>query len=250
MSLLGLQRHGTGPIFVWLHGFTQTKDSAPLFRSILAGTNELLTVDLPGHGENSAIAASLPATAALLADVLPTEPFVLGGYSFGGRVALHFALRFPERVRALVLVSATRGIEEATERHARRERDELLAQRIETIGTDAFLKEWLAQPLFADLTIDAGDVAARSRDPYGLATSLRLAGTGTQDWLGQRLATLTTPVLCVAGRLDKKFSLEASSIASTVTNGMAAIIDGAGHATHLERAYDTARTIETFRVAL
>src|SRR5665213_2327404 len=54
MSLLGVQRHGSGPIFVWLHGFTQTKDSAFLFRSILAGTNELLTVDLPGHGENSA----------------------------------------------------------------------------------------------------------------------------------------------------------------------------------------------------
>ncbi len=50
------------------------------FRSILAGTSELLTLDLPGHGQNTSIRASLPATAELLADVLPEEPFVLGGY--------------------------------------------------------------------------------------------------------------------------------------------------------------------------
>ncbi len=54
MSLLGVQRRGSGPLLVWLHGFTQTKESAHQFRSILAGTNELLTLDLPGHGENAA----------------------------------------------------------------------------------------------------------------------------------------------------------------------------------------------------
>lgn len=97
---------------MWLHGFTQTKDSAHRFRSILAGTNELLTLDLPGHGENAAIQASLEETAVLLANVLPEEPFALGGYSFGARVALHFTLHFPSRVHALVLLGATRGIED------------------------------------------------------------------------------------------------------------------------------------------
>ena len=69
MSLLGVQRRGSGPPLVWLHGFTQTKDSAHQFRSILAATHELLTLDLPGHGQNAAILASLPETAELLADV-------------------------------------------------------------------------------------------------------------------------------------------------------------------------------------
>jgi pimeloyl-ACP methyl ester carboxylesterase len=87
-----MQRRGAGPVLVWLHGFTQTKDSAHQFRSILAGTNEVMTIDLPGHGENAAILATLEETADLLADVLPHDPFTLGGYSFGARVALHFAL--------------------------------------------------------------------------------------------------------------------------------------------------------------
>lgn len=221
-----------------------------MFRSILAGTNELLTVDLPGHGENSPIAASLPDTANLLAEVLPTEPFVLGGYSFGGRVALHLALAYPERVRALVLVSATRGIEDPGERHARRERDEALAARIKMIGTEAFLDEWLAQPLFDGLANDPQERATRSHDANGLATSLRLAGTGTQEWLGPRLASLTMPVLTLAGTRDDKFSLEASAIASTVPTGSVTFIDQAGHTAHVERPRETAEAIERFRGSL
>src|SRR5208282_6504575 len=98
MSLLGLERVGSGPVLVWLHGFTQSKNSAHEFLSILAGTHELLTIDLPGHGENASVAASLDETADLLVEVLPSEPFMLGGYSFGGRVALHVARRYPERL--------------------------------------------------------------------------------------------------------------------------------------------------------
>ena len=64
---------------MWLHGFTQSKNSAHQFRSILTGTHEVLTIDLPGHGENAAISASLDETADLLAEALPREPFILGG---------------------------------------------------------------------------------------------------------------------------------------------------------------------------
>ena len=140
----------------------------------------VIGVDLPGHGENAAASASLDESADLLAAALPDEPFILGGYSLGGRVALHFALRHPERLRHLVVLSATPGIVDNTERAARRQRDEKLAQRLERIGTEAFLDEWLAQPMFQSLPKDARERAARSSDASGLADSLRHAGTGTQ----------------------------------------------------------------------
>jgi 2-succinyl-6-hydroxy-2,4-cyclohexadiene-1-carboxylate synthase len=183
MSLLGLQRQGTGPTFVWLHGFTQTKDSAHQFRSILAGSYEVLTIDLPGHGQNARIDATLNETADLLADALPPEPFILGGYSFGGRVALHFALRYPTRLNRLVVLGATRGIQDPDERSERRSRDETLADHIELVGVDVFLDEWLDQKMFAGLPIDPIERAARSTDAEGLANSLRFAGSGTQSWL-------------------------------------------------------------------
>jgi 2-succinyl-6-hydroxy-2,4-cyclohexadiene-1-carboxylate synthase len=246
MSLLGIQRRGSGPLLVWLHGFTQTKDSAHQFRSILAGTNELLTLDLPGHGENATILASLDEIADLLADVLPDEPFSLGGYSFGGRVALHFALRHPARVNRLVVLGATRGIRDDVERELRRQSDDELASRIEAIGATAFLDEWLAREMFVALPDDPMERATRSTNAAGLASSLRLAGTGTQRWLAPDLASLPVSTLALAGALDPKFRLEATAIADTVPDGRSQFVEGAHHAAHLEQPQRCAAQVADF----
>lgn len=232
---------------MWLHGFTQTKESALTFQSILTGTYEVITIDLPGHGENAEISATLDETAQLLADALPESPFILGGYSYGARVALHFSLRHGERLRQLILLGATRGIYDDVERRERQLRDEVLAQRIESIGTNAFLEEWLAQPMFQRLPDDPAERATRSRDAAGLARSLRHSGTGTQRWLEPQLATLSVPTLALAGELDQKFSREAFAIASTVPDAHAALVPDAGHAAHLEHPVATAELIVEYQ---
>lgn len=228
---------------MWLHGFTQSKNSAHEFLSILAGTHELLTIDLPGHGENASVAASLDETADLLVEVLPSEPFILGGYSFGGRVALHVARRYPERLSHLVLLSATLGIRDEAERRVRRARDEALADHVEEIGSDAFLEEWLAQPMFASLPRDAQERQSRSRDAKGLAMSLRLAGTGTQQWLGEALRTFDRPSLALAGGSDTKFVLEARRLQDALTRSSSAVVANCGHAAHLERPHLVAQLV-------
>lgn len=228
---------------MWLHGFTQTKATGHTFRSILAGTHELLTIDLPGHGENADVSASLEETADLLADVLPSEPFALAGYSLGGRVALHFALRYPQRLTHLLLLSATAGIYDGDERRERRERDEALAERIESIGVDAFLDEWLAQPMFASLPRDPSERAARSTGARGLANSLRRSGTGTQAWLGDRLGSLDVPATVVAGENDAKFVLEAERLGGFLKDARVSLVPGAGHAAHLEQPTATANAL-------
>ncbi len=230
---------------MWLHGFTQTRASARQFRTILAGRHEILTLDLPGHGSAAALDGSLADIAAMVLDALPLEPLVLGGYSFGARVALHVALAQPERLSALITLGASRGIADEHERAQRRRRDEALAQHLGEIGTDAFLHEWLAQPLFATLGPRA-ETDERSRDAAGLARSLRHAGTGTQDWLGERLTTLEVSTLALAGERDTKFVSEARAIAAAVRHGRAAVIAGAGHAAHLEQPDLVAREIEAF----
>jgi 2-succinyl-6-hydroxy-2,4-cyclohexadiene-1-carboxylate synthase len=243
MSLLGLERDGSGPLFVWLHGFTQSKNSAHQFRSILTGTHEVLTIDLPGHGENAPITASLEECADLLAEALPGEPFILGGYSLGGRVALHFALRHPERLRHLVVLSATPGIVDDAERDARRQHDEDLARRIEQIGASAFLDEWLAQPMFRSLPRDPLERAARSSDAPGLADSLRRAGTGTQRDLTKALSALGVSTSILAGTRDTKFVGEANRLQSAIAKSTSTLVENAGHAAHLERPQQVAEIV-------
>ncbi len=230
---------------MWLHGFTQTKHSSYRFRSILAGSYEVLTIDLPGHGENADLSASLEDTADLLAEVLPKDPFVLGGYSLGGRVALHFALRHPRRLAHLVVLSATPGIANDEERRARRERDDELADRIEVIGTDAFLDEWLAQPMFRSVPVDPVERAARSHDARGLAESLRRAGTGTQSALLEPLRGLSTPTLILAGANDEKFVHEATRLGDAIARSTRCLVLDAGHAAHLEQPESVATLVAT-----
>jgi 2-succinyl-6-hydroxy-2,4-cyclohexadiene-1-carboxylate synthase len=153
------------------------------------------------------------------------------GYSMGGRLALHLALARPAVVERLVLVSATAGIEDATERAARVADDDARATRIERDGVDAFLSEWLSQPMFAALR-EAGD---RCRDAATLTASLRRLGTGRQEPLWDRLPQLTMPVLVVAGERDTKFVDLAGRLAADIPSAKLTVIPDAGHAVHLER---------------
>ena len=160
------------------------------------------------------------------------------GYSMGGRYALHVALRHPRLVEKLVLVSTTAGLEDPAERQARRDSDEALAARVETEGVEPFLRWWLAQPLFSTLPESLAQVETRlDASASGLAGSLRQAGTGTQDPLWEQLAALDMPVLVVAGELDTKYMALAERLRDAIgDNSTIAVIEGAGHACHLEKA--------------
>ena len=194
----------------------------------------MLTIDLPGHGENASVSANLDETADLVAASIPDPAFALGGYSFGARVALHLALRHPERVSRLVLLGATRGIHDESARRERRVRDEEWARRVETGGVDDFLIAWLAQPIFATLAPSTHERSSRSRDAKGLADSLRRAGTGTQAWLEPRLGEIHVPTLVLSGSLDTKFTSEAEALSARIPLARHALITDAGHAAHLE----------------
>src|SRR5205823_2084988 len=146
--------------------------------------------------------ADLPAGADLMVEAAG-GPAAWLGYSMGGRFALHAALRHPAAVQRLIAVSATGGLDAPAARSARREADEALAARVEAEGVEAFVKWWLARPLFQ--TLPPGAAAVESRlggTAAGLASSLRLAGTGSQQPLWSQLQQLDMPVLVVVGERD------------------------------------------------
>lgn len=229
---------GTAP-FVLLHGFTQSGAAWGPFAALLAPHRATLAVDLPGHGGSGSVRADLDRAADLLADLLERRsgPAIVVGYSMGGRVALHLALRHPDLVAGLVLVSATGGIDDPDERAERRAADERLADRIEQIGVDAFIDEWLAQPMFAALDDTASARDERRRNPAaGLTSSLRLAGTGTQEPLWGRLDAIEVPTLVIVGGNDAKFTALGRRLTATIgADASMVVIDDAGHNVPLER---------------
>ena len=171
------------------------------------------------------------------------------GYSMGGRIALHAALAHRGAFRALVLVSATPGIEDDALRRSRRAADEDLASWMAGERIDRVVDHWESQPVFA--TQDAQLVSAQragrlSHDPRALARMLRATGQGVLESLWPRLPAIRVPVLAVAGEHDAKYVDVAERMAAQLPLGRAAIVPGAGHAAHLEEPEAVARLLLDF----
>jgi 2-succinyl-6-hydroxy-2,4-cyclohexadiene-1-carboxylate synthase len=212
----------------------------------LAPSFNCLAVDLPGHGasrEWPKAQFTIDATAQALADVLDNKDVdccAVVGYSMGGRLALYFALHFPERCTQLVLESASPGLATPAERVARRNLDEEHALRLETDGFDEFLRDWYQQELFSSLAqhdglVDAMITARRQNNPHALAQSLRGMGTGRQPSLWERLVALQVPTLAIAGALDAKYVVLAHQMAARSTQLQTSIVPDAGHNVHAEQ---------------
>jgi 2-succinyl-6-hydroxy-2,4-cyclohexadiene-1-carboxylate synthase len=227
---------GNGPRVVLLHGFTQTARCwGPFADTLVEDGWQLRSVDAPGHGRSSSIDADVPSGAQLLGDVGGRAVYV--GYSMGARYALQLALDRPELVRALVLIGVSPGIEDARERAARIADDEARAARIEAIGVEAFVDEWLRQPLFATLPADAAHRDERlTNTTAGLASSLRRSGTGAMEPLWPRLPDIRVPVVLVTGELDAKFGPIAQRMVPLMApHAIAVSVPDAGHTVHLEK---------------
>ena len=231
------------PSIALLHGFTQTAACWGPFADELSTTHSLVAIDLPGHGGSGEVRANLSQTTELVASSIDRN--IVIGYSLGGRVALHLALGHPQLVERLVIIGATGGLDSEEERRQRRVADESLADHLEDIGVDAFLDEWLSQPMFASLTAQQSFRELRATNAAaGLASSLRLCGTGTQESLWSRLGELTMPVLVIAGANDEKFThLGHRLVESIGTNASIQLIDNAGHSAQLENPEGTAAAI-------
>lgn len=225
---------------VLLHGFTQTRRLWGPFGELIGAGRRRILVDLPGHGGSSAVRAALSQTAHLVAATIDESEgegtsFDLVGYSLGARVALHVAMLHPARVARLVLIGGTPGIRDPAARARRRARDEAMADDLEVSGDlGGFVRRWLATPMFATLGGDAARTEERLRNtPAGLASSLRLAGTGTQEPLWDHLRELAMPVLSVVGADDPRFVVTNSRMAVALPRASLSLVTGAGHAAHL-----------------
>jgi 2-succinyl-6-hydroxy-2,4-cyclohexadiene-1-carboxylate synthase len=165
----------------------------------------------------------------------------LVGYSLGGRLALHAALRGsdrPGRFGGLVILGASAGIAEPGERAQRRADDLELAAWIERNPIEAVVDRWERLPALAGQPPElvAAQRADRlSHEPAQLAELLRTAGQGVLEPVWDRLATIDIPILALAGERDPRYLAAAERMADLAPDARVNQILGAGHAAHLEQ---------------
>jgi 2-succinyl-6-hydroxy-2,4-cyclohexadiene-1-carboxylate synthase len=174
------------------------------------------------------------------------ERFVLAGYSMGARLALHTALAIPARITRLVLLSASAGIEDDSERAARRAADESLAASIEQAPIESFVKRWRAVALFAgDPDWVHEEVAADERrcDPSQLAACLRGLGAGAMTPMWERLGELRMPVEVLAGADDPAYVAAGARLAAAIPDARLRTQAGVGHRLPLQAPQAVARAL-------
>ncbi len=166
-------------------------------------------------------------------------------------MALFVALEYPDLVDRLILVSTSPGVQDEADRKARRRSDEDLAGRIETIGLDAFLNEWLEGRVTGTShhseEVRRTDRSVRNDNTAaGLASALRFLGQGTQPFVGDRLNELEMPVLTISGEQDEKYERLASAIAASIPDGRHVSIPDAGHNVVLDAPNELAALVAEF----
>jgi len=235
---LWVRTYGSDPAqVVALHGFTL---HGGMFEHLAATAGIAIAApDLPGHGRTTVDPITLATAVDAISDLLATfaERPLLLGYSQGARVALQVAFTRCDLVGPMVLVSASPGLPERA-RRMRRAADEGLADRIERIGTERFIAEWLANPLVATDSVGperrAADRAIRLENAAaGLAAALRGLGQAAVADSRERIADLPMPVVFVAGSEDQRYCEMAKTMAAT-RNEPPIVVEGAGHNVILE----------------
>lgn len=243
---------GRGPRIVAAHGFTHTSRTWGPVITDLARDHQLVTVDMPGHAASSHVAVDLTGGGRLLAETGGNATYL--GYSMGARFCLRLALDRPGTVESLVLISGTAGIEDPRERASRRAADDAMADeldppdgdsRMRPLPVGAFLERWLEGPLFAGIPPEMSGFAERLRNSgAGLASSLRMAGTGTQQPLWGQLDRLAMPVLVITGADDGKFTQLGRRMVDAIgDNATHVVIPRSGHAPHLQQPEEVANAV-------
>jgi proline iminopeptidase len=204
---------------------------------------------------------NLTADAEALRQTLGFEKWAVLGHSFGGYVAMEYALRYPERLSHLVLLDTGDDHRWAQERVP-----ETLAKRGFSPETGNLASRFLngqIEPgeMFGDLmklgkayTYHVSLREAPHMILAGLQTKLQpealiyAANHFLRGWsVVDRLNQIKVPTLIVAGRQDFIYPPEAQEeLAAGITNSRLVFIDRASHSPHEEHPAEVVRVVREF----
>ena len=246
---LYLERSGTGPALVFLHGGQMDArlwdDQVRRF----AARYTVVRYDIRGYGRSSDVLGPYASHEDLerVLNALDLERVVLVGHSLGGRIAIDYALDHPERVAGLVLVApGVTGWDWSGPDHAFFEDILAAAEAGDSAGA---VELWLASPYMAP-AMESPTLAARLR---------QLCRANERAWrmpdverrreppAVNQLEALTMPTLLVVGSRDVPDILRiADLLESTLPDVERVDLTGVGHVPNLEAAERFDRELTEF----
>ena len=240
--------HGDGPPIVLLHALSLDHR---MWRDVyphLAAVGRVITYDLRGHGRarGAPKATSLDQLAndtQMLLDILEIEQADVYGASYGGAIAQHIALNYPERVRSLAIIATFSKAPQALleGRAEAAERDGMEAQ----VGVS--LMRWFFPATIAQngwAVRYARECIRHARVEDWAAAWRTMARLDVFDKLGQ----LQMPTLVTGGKNDLSTTPDVMlEIARAIPNATYKLIDPGTHMMILEQPAALSAELVAFR---
>jgi 3-oxoadipate enol-lactonase len=228
---------GPGRAVVLLHGFPLSRAMWAEQVTDIGAIYRVIAPDLRGHGDSPAPEGTYTMDE-MADDVIDTldrlhirEPVVLGGLSMGGYVALSLVVRYPQRVRALMLLDTQAGADSIEAAAAR----EVTAKSVIDAGSAAPIVDPMIGRLFsAGFRETRPERVAPLRAVMEQSTARGIAGAlrgmaVRPDRRGD-LAKISVPTLVVVGEEDVITPpAVATSLAEAIPGARLVLIPKAGH---------------------
>lgn len=245
-----IHRQGAGRSLTYLHSAAAEVGSLPFFDALDAAGFALTVPELPGFGQSSETPSWRNIDDAVYdirrtLDVAGVDRTVLVGSSVGGWLAAEFAVWFPDRVEALVLISAL-GLRVA---------GAPVYDLFGGPGSDPQVRAKLSNPHDFDMLSVLQPLIGDGQDALMLHMLRGLQGVARIGWdpylhdprLPGRLATLDVPTLVVWGADDGLVPPQhGRAYVDAIPNSRLELIATCGHGVVLEQASTVAATIAAF----
>jgi len=233
------ERAGTGHPLVLIHGFTLNTQMWEDQFAVFAQHYQTIRYDMRGAGR-SALPTEEPFTVvddlrALLDALGVSRTFVLG-LSLGGSVAIDFAMAYPDRTSALVLVDPALHGWPWSKAFSQSMRELEIVAR--TQGVEMARQRWLAHPFF---------LPARERPELAERLAQIVASYSGWSWLQaspeqdadltevRPLERISAPTLLIMGVRDiEEFQAIASHISCSIPHLTKLVLPGVGHMANME----------------
>ena len=247
---------GSGPLVAFTHGLGSQLDAwEPTVRTF-RDRYTVLTWDVRGFGGSERRPDTMaPETwasdLATVLDEVGADEAVIGGISMGGVVSQRFALDFPDRTRALVLISTSSEVNERAEAgwnaRAHLIDQEGLAKALAPTGPALSYGRAYRERHAEDIA-EAARLTIERNDAASYAAACR--AVSNIDYTAD-LATITCPTLILQGLEDALTPPGGSVIMSRRIQGSRLVmLENCGHWIPLERPDEFQAELETFLSAL
>ncbi|SLN69872.1 2-hydroxy-6-oxononadienedioate/2-hydroxy-6-oxononatrienedioate hydrolase [Roseovarius albus] len=222
---------------VLVHGFMGGSAQWAPQRCALSDTRNLITIDLPGFGQNADLPSidSISGFADWVLDqlsYLEIERFHLLGHSMGGMIVQEMVHRAPHRVDHVILyatgaVGNLPGRFETIEESKRRAQTEGFEETARRIAATWFLKEHCAAAY-----PDCAEIAAQSA-PDAILKGL----DAMRHWRADdRLSAIKAKTMVIWGDQDRTYSwAQTEQLWRSIPQAELAVVPGCAHAVHLEK---------------